>query len=566
MQRYIRGIFTKLQSLNQRKLSAYKIANKCLEKELVREEIVKKWNRLKNETTKEGEAIITEEYLENARKLVKISSTDHLRVKDVLLYLQYFRFLYGDHNDPVTFEFPVDGKKVEVTLKNNKILKPNGKRGSRNKVKFEICVENKPLSLKNLSNDLNEILKDTLKGTIPIIYDARLDSVGEFNKQLTGENERNEETGVSEEAFRQAFGFIASCNFRVHELNDDWLRPICANLKDEQQKLENKLMTEIRTTKIKSELFAKMQKTSKQVKERWDQLKNDGIVETEPNNEEEKGVITKVEFKKTDQITVMECFELLQFLLQIYPDLTCEHRVEIIIPIGNTGGNFYLARAPHGKEQLLVTTIEQDGPESYANLFENVLSRVRKPAMLAKVMLTACKSSLDNQPNLIDAIVKSMYIGVARKGVLKPVTRSCVAFLAITMIAEAAAPLDITKELFIKNVARKCNKNERFPDANEMPSLENMGHYKSGRNPVNAQMTAKLLESIARAGNERGFDEFFTSDAGYPARGQVLIITGKPEGGTMAARRYIHEHGDKAIPSHALRELPRAKYCKPSPK
>ncbi|CAB3992229.1 Hypothetical predicted protein [Paramuricea clavata] len=585
---------------NVRKIDEY------FARELVFEKIEKRWNYWKKLTG--GQPIIKEE-LGKTPKTVTFLPTNSIALKEILHDLQFFPLLFRDHNDPITFNIPVDGETMKLRLQNNEETGQflahnvfNDPPGTADQT-TDLFDEINPLEEFNNIEDSSDhvhIFKNVLKVVIPEIYSASLGRTGEFNEQLRIEEDvqraKNERDGkavltpISENsrnaAFRKGFEFMAAGNFGGHVPKKAWLRPIHDALQTERKIITDKLNGEIEadeTTKIKYELTAKMLKTGQDAKRRWDELKHDGIIVPKYDA---NGKLTQVKIKETDVMILSESFELLQSFLQIYPEVENGQRIKINIPIGNTKGGVYLSRAIRGEEQLVVGTRNEDWPEStprkenggmfrpsYDDMVDKVLGKVTEPAIFSDVLLGACVSGLDNQPDF-DAQFES--ISASSNGMVKTadLTRSSVELLTISMVAEAASPPDILKAQFVEDIIEVIDKEKRFPTANEMPSLEdpygnmlNAGKtpvkagkrttVKAGRNPVNAEITMNLLKEISRT--NVGFDVVFVNSK-YPARGVVKKDGEPPKEGTKDARIYVQRNGDSEIPSHALRELTHSVY------
>ena len=586
---------------NVRKIDEY------FPRELVFEKIKNRWNYWRKQT--EGDQPIIKEELGKTPKTVTFLPTNSIALKEILHDLQFFPLLFRGHYDPITFNIPVDGETMKLRLENNEQTGQflahnvyNDPPGTADQT-TDLFDEITPLEESNNIEDSSDhvhIFKNVLKVVIPEIYSASLGRTGEFNEQLRIEEDfqraKNERDGkavptpISENSrnasFRKGFEFMAAGNFGGHVPEKAWLLPIHDALQTGRKILTDKLNGEIKadeTTKIKYELTAKMLKTGQDAKCRWNELKHDGIIVPKYDA---NGKLTEVKIKETDIMILSESFELLQSFLQIYPEVQYGQRIKINIPIGNTKGGVYLSRAIRGEEQLVVGTRNEDWPEStprkehggmfrpsYDDMLDKVLGKVTEPAILSNVLLDACASGLDNQPDF-DAEFES--ISASSNDMVKTadLIRSSVEFLTISMVAEAASPPDILKAQFVEDVRQVIDKEKRFPTANEMPSLEdpygnmfkvgetpvNAGEkttVKAGRNPVNAEITINLLKEISRTNVV--FAEVFVSSK-YPARGVVKKVGEPPKGGTKDARIYVQRNGDSEIPSHALRELTHSVY------
>ena len=545
---------------------------KYLLRAVVQSKIRKKWQKL----TKGG--FITEE-LTTDNKMVTFAQKNHMAVKDVFQYLQYFPLLYEDVTAPITFQIPVDGEMMKVRMEHGTGVN-EGKFTAKHiytdstgqQQEKDLSTLHNPLGAFSTSEDLQNVIQKTLEDTMLKIFDNKLDDVGKFSKKLE-ENKGNVEIAEAqkEEAFREGFTVMATSALSDFESNVAWLANLQSNLRQKSDQLDERLKSEIHRddeTLVKYELTANMIETDAQSEARWGEWVNRNIV----TERKENGVLKEIIIAETDQVTAKEVFRQLQSFYLIYPQNTRENRVKVTMPLGKQRAVFYIAKPLFGKLQIGIGTKDSDYPNArrmksadalhlptYKKIVDETLANVPDKKSAAAALLDACENKLSEQPNFETELGNPQNPAETAEYV-----RAAIEFLTITMIAESARPSDVVKTTFLRDIIKYIDENKRFPPGEKMPNLERLGgtkrkrenededkdkkksrseSLKEGRTPGMDEFTTKLLREERNKG--LGLNKIYTEES-YPARSS---------GGTRKGREQFFRIGDDPIPSFALRQF-----------
>ena len=538
-----------------------------------------------------------------------------MTVKEVFSLLQYFRLLFPRDKKIIyrLIEIPVDRKKITLKIERRKgryqlksVYKdPNNpdeylETDLREDIGNVVDQLRSELSTESSSSSskLREALKMALVNTLPVIYNAKLNSEPVFEDELAKQDEGGEVTdAMKEKAFRQAIELTASTSIFKTDLTalnpPSWIQDVYeSHFKTGREELDAKLKEEIKqsgNTKLRFELTASMLKTSQEVKDDWRVLQN---TDTYPGSgqkiidqrmsEVNPDKVEEVTIRQTDQLHLKEVFKMLQSFNDLFPNNREPDRIRFIIPIGGQDRTIYLSRAPRGENQILVETQNSNWPNaterniaehyyapSYHIMVNKVLKEFPNHQNLAKTILTALDSKLNAQPNFQEDLKVTNAEDSLRVVETADAIRNAVELMVITMVAEAAQPSDQVKIKFLEHFEKTIQDKKRFPTKDEMPRLhkglkDNNKVLLSGRSPAMDEVARNiLLEDIYSKRIQ--IHEAFT-DANYPARqatGYDEEGNKRPKdekGGAELAREYLYSEGDKVIPSYLITLLLKEPY------
>ena len=588
---------------------AEKRVKDALAREIVGENVREKWNDLESRDPK----VIEVQNRENSKKYT-FKPVESMTVKELFSLLQYFPLLFPKDKKIVyrLIEIPVDRDKI-ITLKierrkgqyhlksvyrdpNNpdKYLETDLKEDIGNVVdqlRSELFTESSSSS--SSSSKLHEALKTALVNTLPVIYNAKLNSEPVFEDELAKQDEGGEVTdAMKEKAFREAIEVMASTSILKTDLTalnpPSWIQDVYeSHFKKGREELDAKLEEEIKEsgkTKLRFELTASMLKTNKEVKDEWSVLQNTDTYQDSGQkiiyqrmSEVNPDKVEEVTIRQTDQLQLRKVFKMLQSFNDLFPNNEESERIRIIIPIGGQDRTIYLSRAPRGENQIFVETQNRNWPDAteqntgeeyYAPSYDIMVNKVLKEfpnhKNLAGAILKALDSKLNAQPNFQEDLKVTNADDSLRVVETADTIRNTVELMVITMVAETAQPSDEVKTKFLEHIAKTIQDKKRFPTKDEMPRLhKGLKNDKiallSGRSPTLDEVARNIFfEEIYSKGIQ--IHEAFT-DAKYPARqatdygeeGNKRLKQAR--GGAALAREYLHSNGDQLIPSYLITQM-----------
>ena len=529
------------------------LVQEALFRELVREQISTKWIIY---TQTPGEVDI-----DTSVPRVKFESSGGITLKEVFQFMQFYPVLYGEESRPTLFEIPIGGEfqkfklqnKVDGTFSLTQVA-TDGK---------ETNIDNSRLNtaVTELSDPmLDSKLTDTLKEVMVTAADSKLKDQPDFEEELKTRDPNNEvSTGDKEKAFRAAVDVMTASFILGKDLAGSnpamWLQDVKASLDDDITEMETDLSTEIKDnekTKLNFEVTASFLESKTNAIDEWNKLKSDGIItETECGSGKNKHL--EVTVAASNKLTLKTLFKLLQFYPDIYEDQKFK-QTRFEVPIGGEPVKFRLSTSnPRrgGRHQIFVQTSDANfkdstkrggrnglwGPD-YDVMVDDVLKHFPDHQKLAETILESIDNTLDKQPKFSD----KLSINDPRNPTNTADTiRASVEFMVISMIAEAAQPADEFKTAFLKDLATKIRKKNRFLESKDFPKLKDVSPL-TGRSPTMDEIVRKGLEDVTRGKNFH--DAFSTTD--FPTRNK--------RGGTAEGRRLLHEKGNEDVATYVSRK------------
>lgn len=490
-------------------------------------------------------------------------------VQDIYTYLQNFPSL--ESGDAIV-KIPVDGKEISLKL----LRKSNDK--------FEAKMLFKDRNGRNVEKDLSEHEKITssliastqrepekltvaLESTLPDIMKQKLDVQNTFETKAP-----QIPADVKNRVFRQSMEAMASKVILGKEPAKTFVDTVNNKMEISRNTAENNLNEIIKSRKtapLKVELASSLMRTTEEARTKWAEYVSKGYIkETFKNN-----IIDQIKIKNNIPLTLKETFKLLQHFIQLYPNLD-RTTVQLKIPIGGEERTVYLKRALHGVDQIELQgknkhwqgtskiskdkkgnlkTDDQHISASYEEIVQDRgLGDFPDPVRLGEVMLEAIHSDLNRQPNFNKKLEITDNQNRRRTKATLDAVRATVEFMLISMVGEAAHVPDYVENAFTEQLAKTIGRKRKFPDAVDMPSLEDLGTdpitgktIKAGRSPTADEVVIKLLIEMKSTGMR--FDSLFVSTAD-----QFPFMD--PDRGTKKGRLYLKRHGDQKIPSSIVQE------------
>ena len=384
--------------------------------------------------------------------------------------------------------------------------------------------------------------------------DERLSSQPDFKTELQTRDPKGTVTSKErEKAFRAGRELLVAIAMKRSTLEGnlpEWLQKIKEDISRTMQEVREKQNNEIANeeeTKLKFEFTQSMLKTSKEAVEEWENLKTQKIIIEENKMGTDKKEYLKVTIHETDKVSLREVFKLLQF----YPELFKSQgrkQTRFEVQIGGKARKFRLSKAFFGKNQILVSTANDDWPGTtkrgtkgnlwapdYVTMVDEVLAKFPEHEKLAKAMLNAVDSKLNSQPDF------SADLEIPGKTTESADTvRATVEFMIISMVAEAAQPTDEFKDTFFTELEKTIEKQKVFPESKDMPKLADL-EGKTGRSPAMDSVVEGMLKNV---GSSSKIKDVF-SEENFPVR---------KKGGTDEGRELIHRQGSGEVPSYLIRQ------------
>ena len=177
------------------------------------------------------------------------------------------------------------------------------------------------------------------------------------------------------------------------------------------------------------------------------------------------------------------------------------------------------------------------GPD-YDVLVDSVLRQFPDHRTLATTMLNSIDNTLDKQPMFSDKLkITDPTVPINTRDAI----RALVEFLVISMIAEAVQPADESRGAFLKDVATKIRKENRFPKSKDFPKLSDISPQ-TGRSPGMDEIVRNGLEDVTRG---KQFHEAF-SKTEFPTRIKRR--------GTAKGRTLLHGKGNEEVTTYVSRK------------
>ena len=384
--------------------------------------------------------------------------------------------------------------------------------------------------------------------------DERLSSQPDFKTELQTRDPKGTVTSKErEKAFRAGRELLVAIAMKRSTLEGnlpEWLQKIKEDISRTMQEVREKQNNEIANeeeTKLKFEFTQSMLKTSKEAVEEWENLKTQKIIIEENKMGTDKKEYLKVTIHENDKVSLREVFKLLQF----YPELFKSQgrkQTRFEVQIGGKARKFRLSKAFFGKNQILVSTANDDWPGTTkrgtkgnlwapdcVTMVDEVLAKFPEHEKLAKAMLNAVDSKLNSQPDF------SADLEIPGKTTESADTvRATVEFMIISMVAEAAQPTDEFKDTFFTELEKTIEKQKVFPGSKDMPKLADL-EGKTGRSLAMDSVVEGMLKNV---GSSSKIKDVF-SEENFPVR---------KKGGTDEGRELIHRQGSGEVPSYLIRQ------------
>lgn len=522
---------------------------KALDKAVVRHFLRKGYKELKTVSPK----IITETDRPGRGKLVKFEPTDQMTLKQAINFMRLYPVVYEQEPYPTEFEMPI-GEQIEKFKLTNK---PDGTfslEAVREGGIVEVDTSYLQKAVEILSDPKLKLpLKETIRDAFLNALDERLSSQPDFKIELQTRDPKGTVTSKErEKAFRAGRELLVAIAMKRSTLEGnlpEWLQKIKEDISSKMQEVREKQNNEIANeeeTKLKFEFTQSMLKTSKEAVEEWENLKTQKIIFEENEMGTDKKEHLKVTIHETDKVSLREIFKLLQFYPELYKSQGGKH-TRFEVQIGGKARKFRLSKALFGKNQILVSTANDDWPGTtkrgtgnlwapdYDTMVDKVLAKVEHEK-LAKAMLNAVDSKLNSQP---DFSADLEIPGETTKSA--DTVRATVEFMIISMVAEAAQPTDEFKDTFFTELEETIEKQKVFPESKDMPKLADFKR-KAGRSPAMDSVVEGMLKNV---GSSSKMKDVF-SEENFPVR--------KKNGGTQEGRKLIHAKGSELVPSYLIRQ------------
>lgn len=546
-------------------LTDEQMVQKHLDIAVVQEKVKRSWDQLKTGPTK----TVTETTTKTGGKKVTFEKTNAITLKEAFQFMQFYPLLYGDEKSSTEFRVPIGSDYYTFKLANKRDGTFSLKAVRSGKDMGEVDLSNLQDPVTTLSDSkLKEALRKTVQDVSLQALDANLNSQPDFNEKL-GEKDKKKEVTSNErdEAFRAARDIMVGTAIQKNKLAgltkapSDWLKTTSGKIGSKMEKVREQLRNEIAAeeeTKLKFELTQSFLQSRDEAINRWKEwttadpktgkrfIKDEEITENGSK-------FRRVTVDESDKVPLKDVFRTLQSYNDIF-DAQKFRQTRFEVPIGGKIRKFRLSKSLpwYGKHQIAVYTNDNDWPgttkrgkkggvaaASYDTLLDDVLKTFPDHNKLAKSMLKAVDSNLDKQP---DFSTDLEIPGKARK--TADSTRAAVEFLTISMIAEAARPLDDVRAKFLKDLAQKIRDEKKFPDSTDIPKLADLeGVAKSGRSPAMDTYVQGALKSLL--GKRRRIDEEFNEDD-YPVRKKGV--------GANEGRKLLHTKGSETVPSYLIRK------------
>ena len=523
---------------------------KALDKAVVRHFLRKGYKELKTVSPK----IITETDRPGRGKLVKFEPTDQMTLKQAINFMRLYPVVYEQEPYPTEFEMPI-GEQIEKFKLTNK---PDGTfslEAVREGGIVEVDTSYLQKAVEILSDPKLKLpLKETIRDAFLNALDERLSSQPDFKTELQTRDPKGTVTSKErEKAFRAGRELLVAIAMKRSTLEGnlpEWLQKIKEDISSKMQEVREKQNNEIANeeeTKLKFEFTQSMLKTSKEAVEEWENLKTQKIIFEENEMGTDKKEHLKVTIHETDKVSLREIFKLLQFYPELYKSQERKH-TRFEVQIGGKARKFRLSKAYFGKNQILVSTANDDWPGTtkrgtsgnlwapdYVTMVDEVLAKFPEHEKLAKAMLNAVDSKLNSQPDF------SADLEIPGKTTESADTvRATVEFMIISMVAEAAQPTDEFKETFFTELEKTIEKQKVFPESKDMPKLADL-EGKAGRSPAMDSVVEGMLKNV---GSSSKMKDVF-SEENFPVR---------KKGGTAKGRELIHRQGSGEVPSYLIRQ------------
>ena len=534
------------------------LVQKFLDRAIVAQDLTTRFSKLKTVSPK----IITETDRLGRGKLVKFESSNQLYLKEAFHFMHFYPLIYGQEQLPTEFEIPVGKQTAKLKLTN----KPDGSfslKAIRKEGNVEVDLSNLRETVKVLSDsELKDPLKKTIREFFLKALDARLISPPGFKTELQSRDPKRTVTAQEmETAFRAATDLLVATAIKKVTLGGlnppDWVQEAHSDIGSKMKEVRDKQSREIAAageTELRFEFTQSMLKTKEEAIEEWNKLRTLDAADPGKKVIEEKvmGMDKKpyktVTIHETDQISLKEIFKLLQFYREIFQEQGGK-QTRFEVQIGGETRKFRLRKAPRGKNQIWVETYDNDWPGTtkrgnkgkgggwgpdYNTMIDEVLAKFPQHGKLAKTMLKAVDSTLNNQPHF-EAELK-----IPDKPTESADTvRASVEFMVISMVAEAAQPTDQFKDTFFTKLAKTIEEQKVFPERGKIPNLAYL-HGKSGRIPAMDVLVEDMLKTVGSNRIEKVF-----SKEGFPVR---------ERGGTNEGRKIIHGQGSEIVDAFFIQE------------
>ena len=526
---------------------------RALDAAIVKDYIQKQWQRSigNGEITQRDQTTGSE-----TGKHVRFETAGNLRLKDAFSFMQYYPLLYGDETHPSYFEVPIGSGYQRFRLTN--------RAGNQFSIDAERTIAGGASQFEDLSDlsapirtlsdsNTKEPLRTTLEHVTIRALDATLGSQPNFEEALTTNDPQNTVTAQEKErAFKAAKDVLAGASILRRDFTGldpaTWLTNVETNIDRRMDGVARQLTNNLReegNTKLNFEVTQSILHKSEQAKNEWDRLRQSNIV-TERTIGTPETPNTLVTIHENGDVNLKDVFKLLQYYNDLYVYQERSRRDTYFeVPIGGETRRFRLSRALFGKNQIAVKTDDREwqntrtrgsnpvSAPSYNTIIDQRLRNAPNHPEIAAVMNEALDRKLNDQP--------SFERRLSVNGNPSPETvRATVEFMLISMIAEAAQPNDQVKAAFLTNLLAKIRTDNRFPPANEIPSLAEIDG-KAGRSPGMDQVVQGMLQDVD---TQKQLDVVF-NDVGFPVR--------RPKG-TQLGREYIHRNGNKEVPAYMTRK------------
>ncbi|KXJ16909.1 hypothetical protein AC249_AIPGENE283 [Exaiptasia diaphana] len=473
--------------------------------------------------------------------------TSELKLKDVLFFLRFFPLIYRDmKQSSVLFEIPIDGMYVRLRLEDTMSMV---NWGDSKMFKAAFLMKNGKgedlASIQSIANDLQKVawnfgfkvfnndIAEPIKNVLQVLLDSTLISSGHFEKAFVFNHNKWLNKEIKEDIIKAGIKFLLSTS--LQRFQPSMLQDLYHNLREQLHKYIVYKVENRRFVKLKYELTYSMMMTASLYRREWQDLSTNVIVSVKDHT----GDFITITVNPTNKVNLRTIFKLLQSILYF-----SHGKVKCVVPFGGKNRIFYLSRAKRGHSQIIVQTNNNDWEQEARqekklgdiwwapdyNSMIKVLTEIPDQKELASTMIQAYTSPLNNvQPNF-EHILK------------KPLIIRCVfEFLVIAMVADAAAPTEFVKIVFIEKLAEIVEKKKTFPGWKSMPKLEKPRKdvKGSGRSPTMDDVALELLYKM-REGKFKSITDAF-SLKNFPAI--------KKQGGTDLARKYVYYNGESYIPS-----------------
>ena len=337
---------------------------KALDKAVVRHFLRKGYKELKTVSPK----IITETDRPGRGKLVKFEPTDQMTLKQAINFMRLYPVVYEQEPYPTEFEMPI-GEQIEKFKLTNK---PDGTfslEAVREGGIVEVDTSYLQKAVEILSDPKLKLpLKETIRDAFLNALDERLSSQPDFKTELQTRDPKGTVTSKErEKAFRAGRELLVAIAMKRSTLEGnlpEWLQKIKEDISSKMQEVREKQNNEIANeeeTKLKFEFTQSMLKTSKEAVEEWENLKTQKIIFEENEMGTDKKEHLKVTIHETDKVSLREIFKLLQFYPELYKSQERKH-TRFEVQIGGKARKFRLSKAYFGKNQILVSTANDDWP------------------------------------------------------------------------------------------------------------------------------------------------------------------------------------------------------------